>query len=72
MRDWAEAFKKKDLDFIAKTLHKDYRHTIYPRSIGRPDQTREEWLEHIIPFLNLWDDFEVSRASCSFDLLRSS
>ena len=72
MRDWAEAFKKKDLDLIAKALHKDYRHTAYPRSIGRPEQTREEWLEHITTLLSLWEDLEVSHTSSSFDLLRSS
>ena len=43
-----------------ETLHKDYRHATYPRSIGRPEQTREEWLKHITEYMSLWTEFEVS------------
>ena len=35
--EWAQTFKTKDIDLIAKTLHKDYRQITYPRSLGRPE-----------------------------------
>ena len=47
IQEWAQTFRAKDIDRIAKILHKDYRYITYPRSLGRPEQTREEWLEHI-------------------------
>ena len=37
MKEWNKAFEKKDLDGIAKSLHKDYRHIPYPRSLGLPE-----------------------------------
>ena len=60
IREWGGAFEKIDMDAVAKTLHKDYRHTIYPRSIGRPEQNREEWLKHIAGLSSLWTKVEVS------------
>jgi len=60
MLEWDQGFQKRDLALIAKSLHKDYRHSTYPRSIGRPEQTREEWLDHIASVLSLWTDHKVS------------
>jgi len=60
MLDWAEAFKKGDVDLIASAVHKDYRHSSYPRSIGKPERNREEWLEHMRAVHGLWDRPEVS------------
>lgn len=51
-----EGFKKGDVDHLAKYLHKDYRCITYPRSIGKPVETREEWLQHIAQFIALWTD----------------
>ena len=64
MLDWDQGFQKRDLALIAKSLHKDYRHTTLPRSLGRPEQTREEWLEHIASVLSLWTDHTVSDTCC--------
>ena len=70
MLEWDRGFQKRDLGLIAKSLHKDYRYTTYPRSIGRPEQTREEWLEHIASVLSLWTDHNVSYISCHWNPLR--
>jgi hypothetical protein len=50
----SRGYQKKDLDVIAKSLHKDCRYVAYPRSLGRPDQTKEEWLEQWAGILSLW------------------
>jgi hypothetical protein len=54
-------FGTRSLDRIAKTLHKDYRHVAYPKSLGKPERTKEEWLEHLAEIISLWTaDSEVS------------
>lgn len=60
MHEWGQGFRRRDLDHISKTLHKEYRHTTYPRSLGKPEQTREEWLEQFAGIMGLWTGLEVS------------
>ena len=63
-----QGFKTRDPDLIAKTLHKDYRYVTYPRSLGRQDQTKDEWLKHWADIISLWTaDLEVSYVGCSSD-----
>jgi hypothetical protein len=60
----------RDLDRVAKALHKDYRYVAYPRSLGKPEQTKEEWLGLYVGIISLWtSDSEVSRVGYSSDLL---
>ena len=70
MREWDQGFEKRDLALIAKSLHKDYRHTYYPRSLGKPELTREQWLGYIAGVISLWTDREVSCIRRCLDLLR--
>ena len=51
--EWGKGFEKRDFDLLTKSLHKDYRHITYPRSLGRPEQTKEEWLGHIAGVLDI-------------------
>ena len=60
MYELDSGFVKRDLDIIAKQLHKDYRHITHPRSLGMPEQTREEWLKHFAWVMSLWTENEVS------------
>ena len=62
--EWAHALSNKNLDLVTKSLHKDYRHILYPRSLGKPEQTREEWLEHIAKIANFWTENKVSYIGC--------
>ena len=62
MLSLAEAFKQGDVDFIAKLLHKDHHYLIYPRSLGRREQTKEEFLQRTREVTALLTD---SDASCS-------
>jgi hypothetical protein len=58
-------------DLIAKALHKDYRYVSYPRSLGRPEQTKEERLEEFVGIISiLVSGAEVSCIGCPSDLLR--
>ena len=63
--DWGEAFKSRDKDQIAKYLHKDHRRATYPRSLGKPERTKEEWLGHADEIVKAWADFDVSSFFCS-------
>lgn len=69
MHEWGQGFRKRDLDHISKSLHKEYRHTIYPQSLDKPEQTREEWLEQFAGIIGLWIDLEVSYIGYPLDSL---
>ena len=51
-------------------MHKDFRCVNYPRSLGKPEQTREELLEHWAGIISLWADTEVSYIGHTSDPLR--
>ena len=67
--DWAEGFKKGDKDYIAKHLHKDHRRITYPRSLNRPELTKEEWLARAEEILKCWTAVDVSYTSFSLNIL---
>ena len=59
--DCRRGFRTGDLELIASTIHKDYRYIPYPRSLGKPEQTKEQWLERWAGFISLWTaDLEVN------------
>ena len=62
----SRGLQTKNLDITAKNLHKDCRYVAYPRSLGRSNQTKEEWLEQWAGILSLWtSELEVSYIGCS-------
>ena len=70
MLEWDQGFQKRDPTLLAKYLHKDYRHTYYPRSLGKSELTREQWLEYIAGVIGLWTDREVGYIDYHSNLLR--
>jgi len=59
------------MDFIAKHMHKDFRCTTYPQSLGQPEQTKEQWVEHFTRIFGLLAENKVSRIDrCSNPLHR--
>jgi hypothetical protein len=71
VRECCRGFQTRDLDLAAKSLHKDFRYVPYPKSLGRPEQTKEEWLEQYAKIISLWTaDSEVGYIECSSDSLR--
>ena len=66
IQECSRGFKTRDLAILAKNLHKDFRNITYPRSLGQPEQTKEEFLECWTGVISLWAaDPEVSYIRCS-------
>ena len=62
LREWCPAFEQMDLDRIAKLMHKDFRLTTYPKSLGQPEQNKEQWLQRFTEvFTVLKENKVVSR-----------
>jgi hypothetical protein len=59
MNEWKEGFLKMDIDILGKCLHKDFRRVVYPRSLGEPVQSKEEWVKEIGGILVFTTAFEV-------------
>lgn len=38
------AMHERNLDLLAKYLHKDFRHVTHPKSVGKPPIIKDEWL----------------------------
>jgi hypothetical protein len=53
-------FESRNLDAIAKNLHKDFRYICYPRSLGYPEQTKEEWITQFSGYFPHWTDMQVN------------
>ena len=71
IQEWGQGFHKRDLEILGKFLHKDFRYITYPRSLGKPEQTKEEWLAQFAGVLKLWiAEPEVSRVGCPNPLRR--
>jgi len=45
IREWDQAFQKKDLALFEKCLHKDYLHLTHPKSINQKPQTKDEFIK---------------------------
>ena len=54
-----EGIKKKNMAHVAKYLHKDHLRITYPRSVEKPEQTKEEYLHHSAELLSLLTEIEV-------------
>lgn len=65
VRSYCEGFSKKDMDHIGKLLHKDHRRVTYPRSLGKADQTKEEYLKQLAQGMSTWTENEASHPALS-------
>ena len=60
-RSFFLGIEKRDINQVEKTLHKDHRRLTHPRSVGKPEQTKEEYLKHNGEVLSLLtEDCKVS------------
>ena len=62
--DWENAFRRKDYDFLVNGLDKDYKTIIYPKSLGVPVLSKEEWLPGLRDVLAIWTSAKVGYLSC--------
>lgn len=62
VRSFHEGIAKGDMSLAGKTLHKDHRRLTHPRSVGKPVQTKEEYLQHTGGLASFWaEECKVSR-----------
>jgi hypothetical protein len=61
--EYVRGVTEKNLDTLEKCLHKNFRRTIYPKSIGEPTQNKEEFLK-LNATLYLVPDIEVYSTHC--------
>lgn len=54
-----DAFKRSNVDDIALLLHKDHRRIYHPRSFGKPEETKEQWLKQVAVFTGQWSDCQM-------------
>ena len=65
VRSFLLGFEKQDVGLFEKPIHKNFRRTFHPRSIGKPEQTREQYLQYAEEFASLWgEEREVSYIYC--------
>jgi hypothetical protein len=69
LNDWNEGIREMNVEMLGKTLHKDYRRSVYPRSIGQSEQSKEEWLNELSLMLSVATEFEVGHTPYYSDLL---
>ena len=67
--EWNEAFLQRNVDMAVKPLHKDFRRVVYPRSMGHPEQNKDEWLEEITGIFGLATGFDVGHIPCYSNFL---
>ena len=57
--DWNQGFQQLNADILGKYVTKDFRRVVYPRSIGHPEQNKEEWLQEITGIIGFTTGFNV-------------
>lgn len=56
---WIDAYVAIDLDKINAVTSKNYKHQTLPKSIGLPEETKEEYTQRLTGMLPLFTKFEV-------------
>ena len=56
---WAQGFIDSDLDQISASLHPDYIHDTFPRSLKVPQQNKEQWIESYKKIKDVLKNFKV-------------
>ena len=62
INEWNDGFATLNVELLVKPLHKDFRRVIYPKSIGLPEQNKEDWTKEITGILGFATGFDVRYA----------
>ena len=62
--EWNEGHLQRNVDILVKHAHKDFRRVIYPRSMGYPEQNKEEWLKEIRGIFGFATGLDVGHTPC--------
>jgi len=57
--DWIDAYLTRDIDRIGAVASRDYTHQTLPKSIGLPEERREEYIKRCGGLLPTFTNFEV-------------
>jgi len=68
INEWNQGFEEMNLDILRKHLHKDFRRSSYPRSLGLPAQNNEEWLKEIGGVMEFATGYNVGHTACYSNL----
>ena len=52
-----------------KPLHKDFRRVVHPRSMGHPEQDKDEWRKELTGDFGFATGFEVGHTPCYSNFL---
>lgn len=67
--EFDQAMIERNLNLLAKYLHKDYRHVIRPQSLGKPPVNRDEWLATMAEVFSSPIQFEKASYTGSHSVL---
>jgi len=70
INDWNDAFTERNMEVFVSYLHKDFRRSVYPRSLGQPEQNREEALKELSGLLGFVTGIDVGHTPCYSNLLQ--
>jgi len=69
LKDWNEGLVEMNVESIGNHLHKDFHRSVYPRSIGQPEQNKVEWLKELTTIIGFATGFDVGHTPCHSNLL---
>jgi len=69
INDWNDAFTERNMEVFVSYLHKDFRRSVYPRSLGQSEQNREEALKELRGLLGFVTGIDVGHTPCYSNLL---
>jgi hypothetical protein len=64
INDWYKGITELNIEIVGKHLHKDFRRSIYPKSIGLPEQSKEECLKEVSGFIGVATGADVGHTHC--------
>ena len=69
INDWHDALSARNIEPVAKCMHKDFRRSVYPRNLGLPEQNGEDALNELSALLDFVTGIDVGHISCTSNLL---
>ena len=69
LSSWNDGFTELNVGSAGSHIHKDFRRSIYPRSLGQPEQSKEDLLKEISGWIGFTTGFSVGYTPCYLNLL---
>jgi hypothetical protein len=69
LKEWNDAFAEMNIAAMKKLMHKDFRRSVYPRSLGEPEQNAEEAFKELSGLFGVLTGVNVGHTFCYSNLL---